>query len=101
MTSRFDSLRALTAGADVHIAVAFRSVRDLFLPRVCGICRESVSAGVAGRLCTGCIFQLEDLATAPSDACPRCALVNIFPRYLAGKVKREKQFRRTSIKIRG
>jgi len=59
-------------GADV--AVAFRAARDLFLPRVCGICREPVPAGVAGRLCTGCILHLEDLAFAPGDVCPRCAL---------------------------
>lgn len=59
-------------GAD--IAVVLRAGRDLLLPRLCAVCHEQIPSGVAGRLCAGCLLRLEDLGTAPGDACEVCAL---------------------------
>ena len=52
---------------------ALRALRDLLLPRECGICRERIDEEIAGRLCGGCLEAIEDASYEGRTLCRHCA----------------------------
>lgn len=52
---------------------SFRALRDLLLPRACGVCAGTIGEDIAGRMCADCIQAIEDLSYEGRVTCRRCA----------------------------
>lgn len=73
---------------------ALRALRDLVLPRECGVCHDAIGEDVPGRMCAGCLEEIEDLSYEGRVSCRSCARPSSDPR--CADCKRTPMFLRAS-----
>ncbi len=56
----------------IELGRLWRELRDLVLPRACGVCEEPLEAGRRASICEGCAAAFERLSIGSATACSGC-----------------------------